>query len=254
MAELTSFDYVSGNSLLHRSDPRFKILCIILLSLAILNVSFGGLGLLTVILLGVFFYARLPLASGLKELRYFLIFLFLIFCARALSVDGRAVIQFSYFTVSIQGLYSGILICWRLALIVVLGLAFISTTPPWAVKVAAQWLLKHVPLIPEKKVAVMMGLIMRFVPVILYQAAETAEAQKARGIENRKNPVYRLIKLGFPILRRTFERADDLAVAMEARCFTESRTDPELVAQIGDWLVLVAVGCLSIALLLVTWL
>jgi len=96
-----------------------------------------------------------------------------------------------------------------------------------------------------------MGLILRFVPVILDQARETAVAQKARGVENRKNPVYRLIKLGFPLLRRTFERADDLVVAMEARCFTENRTDPELIAQKRDWLVLTAVIFLCIFLLLV---
>jgi len=95
-----------------------------------------------------------------------------------------------------------------------------------------------------------MGLILRFVPVILDQARETAEAQKARGVENHKNPVYRLIKLGFPLLRRTFERADDLVVAMEARCFTENRTDPALMLHKRDWVALIVVSCLGIALLI----
>ena len=147
-----------------------------------------------------------------------------------------------------QGITNGILVCWRLALIVILGFAFISTTPPSAIKAAVQWFLKPVPFIPEKKVAVMMGLILRFVPVILDQARETAEAQKARGVENRKNPVYRLIKLSFPILRRTFERADNLVLAMEARCFIENRTDPELVTQKRDWVALMAVCCLCVLL------
>jgi len=77
------------------------------------------------------------------------------------------------------------------------------------------------------------------VPVILNQANETAEAQRARCVENRKNPVYRLIRLGIPLIRRTFERADRLAVAMEARCYTENRTDPELCATRIDWMALV---------------
>jgi biotin transport system permease protein len=71
----------------------------------------------------------------------------------------------------------------------------------------------------------MIGLIMRFVPVILDQAKETSKAQRVRGVENRKNPVYRLIKLAIPLIRRTFESADKLAVAMEARCYSENRTD-----------------------------
>lgn len=250
MAELTSFSYIAGDSLLHRLDARFKIISIIFLSLVSLNVYFRGLGLLTIILLGVIFYARLPLASGFKELRYFLILLLLIFVTRLLSTDGTPVINLKYFTISMQGITNGILVCWRLALIVILGFAFISTSPPSAIKAAAQWFLKPVPFIPEKKVAVMMGLILRFVPVILDQARETAEAQKARAVENRKNPVYRLTKFGFPLIRRIFERADDLVVAMEARCFTENRTDPELVAQKRDWVALMIVCCLCVAL---TW-
>jgi len=95
----------------------------------------------------------------------------------------------------------------------------------------------------------MMGLILRFVPVIFDQAAETVEAQKARCVQNRKNPVYRLIKLGFPLMRRTFERADDLVAAMEARGFTENRTDPALVSHPRDWITLIAVGSLCILIL-----
>ena len=84
----------------------------------------------------------------------------------------------------------------------------------------------------------MMGLILRFVPVIFDQAAETTGAQKARCVQNRRNPLYRLIKLGFPLMRRTFERADDLVVAIEARGFSENRTDPELVSHQRDWVAL----------------
>lgn len=96
-----------------------------------------------------------------------------------------------------------------------------------------------------------MGLILRFVPVILDQARETAEAQKARAVENRKNPVYRLTKFSFPLIRRTFERADDLVAAMEARAFTEHRTDPELTADKRDWVALMVVCCLGVSLIII---
>jgi biotin transport system permease protein len=248
MAELTFFSYITGNSLLHRMDARFKFVFIISLSLVGLNADLRQLGLLTLILLGIILHARLPLVSGLKEMRYFLILLLLIFAARALATDGIALISLRYFTVSRQGIYDGVLVCWRLALIVILGFAFISTTPPSSIKAAVQWFLKPVPLVPEKKVAVMMGLILRFVPVIINQAGETASALKARAVENRKNPVYRLARFGFPLMRRTFERADDLVIAMEARAFTENRTDPELIAGKRDWIALTVVGCLCISL------
>jgi len=248
MAELTSFSYTAGDSLLHRMDARFKIVFIILLSLVGLNAYFRGLGFLTFILLAIILRTRLPLAAGLREMRYFLILLLLIFMARALSTEGIPVIDLEYLTVSRQGIYNGVLVCWRLAFIVLLGFAFISTTPPSTIKAAVQWFLKPVPLVPEKKVAVMMGLILRFVPVIINQAGETSAALKARAIENRKNPVYRLTKFGFPLLRRMFERADDLVIALEARAFSEHRTDPQLAAGKRDWIALMIVGCLCISL------
>jgi energy-coupling factor transporter transmembrane protein EcfT len=87
--------------------------------------------------------------------------------------------------------------------------------------------------------------------VIFCQAAETADAQKARCVQNRRNPLYRLIKLGFPLMRRTFERADDLVAAIEARGFTENRTDPELVSHQRDWVALSVVIslCMVVAIL-----
>jgi len=249
MAELTSFSYHSGDSLLHHLDARFKILFIILISLICLNLYFHELGILSCLLLGLILHARLPLVSGLKELRYFSILLFCIFVARVLSTGGPTIINHNFFSVSIQGVYDGIMVCWRLAFIVILGFAFISTTRPSAIKAAVQWFLKPVPFIPEKKVALMMGLLLRFIPVIFHQAGEIAEAQKARGVENRKNPVYRLTKLAFPLMRRTFERADNLVAAMEARGFTENRTDPELALHKRDWISLIAVCFLSIFML-----
>jgi energy-coupling factor transporter transmembrane protein EcfT len=250
MAELTSFGYFSGDSVLHNLDPRFKLLFIVLLSLVCLNLYFVALGILTVALLGLILNAGLRLNSGVKELRYFFILLVFVFIARVLSTDGQALITIKFITVSKQGLYAGTLVCWRLTLIVLLGFILVSTTRPSEIKAAIQWFLKPVPFVPEQKVAVMMGLILRFVPVIFDQTRETLEAQKARCVQNRKNPLYRLIKLGFPLMRRTFERADDLVAAMESRGFTENRTDPELVASRRDWVALFVVSSLCVLVMI----
>ena len=251
MAELTSFGFCPGDSLLHHLDARFKLIFIILLSLVCLNLYFVSLGIFTVLLLGCIIMARLPLNSGFKEMRYFFILLLLVFIARVLSTGGTPLINIKFITVSQEGLFAGILVCWRWAFIILLGFTFVATTRPSAIKAAVQWFLKPVPFIPEQKVAVMMGLILRFVPVIFDQAKETLEAQRARCVQNRKNPVYRLIKLGFPLMRRTFERADDLVAAMEARGFTENRTDPELVSNQRDWIALIVIIglCVSVIIL-----
>jgi len=110
-------------------------------------------------------------------------------------------------------------------------------------------ILMIIPFIPAKRIATMMSLIIRFMPVLLGQAKETADAQRARGVENRKNPLYRLKKLLIPLMRRTFTTADKLAVAMEARCYSENRTDPGLSCGIKDWISLFSVICLIIIII-----
>ena len=97
----------------------------------------------------------------------------------------------------------------------------------------------------------MLSLVMRFIPVILNQARETAQAQKARCVENRKNPIYRLRKIGFPLLRRTFENADRLIFAMEARCYNENSTIPDLCFHPADWIALIGMSVFSALLIII---
>ena len=238
MAELTVFSFQPGTSLLHKLDARFKIVFLILISLTSLSGGFAGIGILTCLLTTLIFHSRLPLKSGLKELRFFLLLLLLILFTRMLTTPGAALIEINSYAITRPGLISGALICWRLAIIALIGFLFVFTTPPSEVKAAVQWFLKPFGFIPGKQIATMMGLIARFVPVILNQAKETVEAQRARCVENRRNPVGRLIRLGIPLIRRTFAQADKMAVAMEARCYVENRTDPELSAKRVDWLAL----------------
>jgi energy-coupling factor transporter transmembrane protein EcfT len=246
MAELTFFSYHPGRSLLHKLDIRFKMIALVFLSFACMNAYFATLSALSFLTIGLIAHACLPLKSVFKELRYFFILLGVVFLARVLSTPGTPIVQLSLITLSGQGLFSGIIVCWRLLVIVLLGLLFVSTSRPSQIKSAVEWFLKPVPFVSGTRVATMLSLIIRFLPEILYQARETAEAQKARGLGNRKNPIYRLKKLGIPLLRRIFENADKLVVAMEARCFCEKRTDPELSAVPKDWLILLLVGIFCI--------
>ena len=244
MAELTLFGYRHGNSLLHGIDVRFKILGLLLISLASLNVHVFSLTILNALLVFLVIDCRLGFKTILREIRYFLFLMLIILLAHAISAKGTIVYRFNFLTVSIHGLYDGALICWRLFLVVLVGLLFVSTTRPSQIKVAVEWFLKPVPFISGRRVATMLSLVMRFIPVILNQAKETAEAQKARCVENRKNPIYRFKTIGFPLLRRTFETAEELAVAMEARCYSENRTEPEFAARLRDWMVLLVSVCL----------
>ena len=249
MAELTAFNFRPGTSFLHELDVRFKLVFLALISLASLKAALLALCVLTFVLICVIIDIRLPIKVILKELRYFLILLLFVFIARALTTPGSPLIQFKAVSVTREGIQGGIIVCWRLLIIIMMGLSFVSTTRPSEIKAAVQWFLNPFPFIPAKRIATMMSLIIRFMPVILDQAKETADAQRARGVENRKNPLYRLKKLLIPLMRRTFLSADKLAVAMEARCYSENRTDPGLSCGIRDWIALFAVICLCIIII-----
>ena len=238
MAALTIIGFRSGNSVLHKLDVRFKLLFLILVSFMSLSAEFLRLGLLSGLLTVLMIHSRLPLKSGLKGMQFFLVLLLLVMGARIVTTPGDPIIEIKFLSITRQGILSGVLICWRLIIIVLLGFVFVHSTRSFEIKAAVEWLLTPFAFIPGKRIATMMGLTTRFVPVILNQASETAEAQRARCVENRKNPVYRLIRLGFPLIRRTFERADQLAIAMEARCYTDNRTNPELCASRIDWIAL----------------
>lgn len=248
MAELTTFSFRPGTSLLHKLDVRFKLLFLILTSLTALGSGFTGLAVITALATALIVHSRLPLKSGVRELRFFLILLLLILIARMLTTPGTELIQIRSIVITRPGMISGLLVCWRLVVIALLGFIFIFTTPASEVKAAVGWSLKPVVFIPGKRIAVMMGLTARFIPVILSQARETAEAQRARCVECRKNPLYRLRRLGAPLIRRTFEQADRLILAMQARCYSENRTEPALSATRADWMalsiIIIVCGCI----------
>ncbi|MGD9105324.1 MAG: energy-coupling factor transporter transmembrane component T [Desulfobacterales bacterium] len=251
MAELSAFNFRPGSSVLHGLDVRFKLLFLVLISLTSLRSYPVSLSVLTLVLIAALLHAQRSLRSILRAFQYVFVFLGFIFFARALSVPGSVVIEFMTVSITREGIYDGVLVCWRLVIVVLTGLAFVLTTRPSEIKAAVEWLLNPFPFIPSKRIATMMSLIVRFIPVIFDQARETADAQRARGVDNRKNPVYRLRKLGIPLMRRTFERADKLAIAMEARCYSENRTDPGLCARLGDWAALFVVICLC--MFIVVW-
>lgn len=242
---MTVFSFRAGKTLFHRLDVRFKLLFLILISVTSLQTGIIGLFGLTLAFTGVVFCLRIAFFSLVRAVRYFLILLAVIFAARVLSVPGEPMGQMFGITATREGVWQGAQVCLRLWLLVLLGLSFIASSRPSEVRSAVAWCLKPVPWVNGRRVATMLSLVIRFIPVIFDQAAKTGEAQRARGIENRKNPFYRLKKFVLPFMRRTFEDADRLIVAMEARCYTEARTGHAFSARRLDWLALLVVlgGC-----------
>ena len=249
MARLSAFfTYRSGDSSIHKLDVRFKLIVLAFLSLAIL--TYGSLPLSVISLLAVIAgrYVGLPPVKILIELRYFILLLALVVFARALTTPGVPLLDVSWIPVTREGVRAGALMAWRLILVAIFGLIFVVTTKPSVVKAAVVYFLKPIPRLPAARIGTMLGLLLRFIPLVFRQSEATLDAQRARGIENRRNPVYRLTHFVIPFLRRLFMGADRLTEAMETRCYSDLRTDPILSARKSDWWMLC--GIIAIAGLL----
>jgi energy-coupling factor transporter transmembrane protein EcfT len=246
MAELTTIAYRHWPTPLHRLDARVKVLA--LLGMGMFSWNAGPLSLAAAVPLAVYVFGctHVKVADCLHEMRYFMLLLVGVFVSRALATSGAPVLQWSVVSISREGLFSGALFCWRLALVAVLCMGLTVTTRPAQIRAAIEWLLRPVPWLPRRKLGTMIGLLVRFVPVILTQAHQVAEAQRARAVENRRNPVFRATCLAMPLIRRTFVTAERLAMAMEARCYTEDPTPFQWKAVSADWVALGAAGLLCV--------
>ena len=194
--------------------------------------------------------AGVPPGALFKDLKPAFFLLLLIFLARALSTSGDPIFFLGPWPVTREGMVDGAAVCARLLLVLLAGVTVMASTRLSEIKSATEWFLKPIPGIPEKRVGTMLSLIVRFLPHVLDQARETGEAQRARGIENRKNPFYRVIRFSIPVLRRTFLTADQLALAMEARCYSDDRSDAELKSSRSDWFLLGTILLLCVFLLI----
>jgi energy-coupling factor transporter transmembrane protein EcfT len=248
MAELSVFAYRQGDSVAHRLDPRIKLISISLLSAAILAAQAAGLFVATGLIIGATIYCRVSLRQIGHELRWLLFMLVAVWGIRALVTPGETLFSWSVFSVSRTGVLTGAIICWRWVIIVFLGLTVSVTTRTEDIRAAVEWFLRPFPWLSPHRIGTMIGLLIRFIPVILTHAREMGAAQRARCVENRKNPLYRLRVLALPLLRRTFVTADYLTMAMEARCYGRRRTAHAWHFGREDGIVLVGMVLISSAI------
>ena len=236
MARVTVFSYKKGDSVLHRLDPRFKLLYMVMFSTGTMASGFLGLVIATLLILIALFTARVNILAVPRELKVFPLFLLFILITRCFTTPGETIFSISILAPTYEGLLLGLHFCWRLILVLLISLGFIVSTTSSQIKAAVEFYFSMIPGIPEKRVSTMLSLLIRFIPIIMGQVQDTVDAQNARCVEQRKNPLYRLVKLTIPLMYRIFQSGDQLAIAMASRCYTEERTGPILNSTRLDWI------------------
>ncbi len=225
--------FFPGQSILHRLDPRTKIISVF----ALLIVIFAAQGwaaylALTVLTTGLIFLSKVPpltVLKSVKPLSWIILFTLLI---HFVSHDGEVLAKVYVFKVTTEGIIYGVQISLRLVLLIVLSSLLTFTTSPLQLTDATEKLLSPLKKIgvPSHELAMMMTIAIRFVPTLIEEMDKIIKAQKSRGLDFELGGFIKRLRAMIPILvplfLSSFRRAEDLAMAMEARCYRggEGRT------------------------------
>ena len=263
LSNITIGQYFPGNSLLHRLDPRTKLVVLFALIVALFlfdrPADYFVMSLLT---LGCMLLSRVPLRTlvgSLKPLWWILLFTFLIHLC---TTPGEEIAKVWMFSLTWDGLSHGFFICLRLVLLLLLSSLLTFTTSPLKLTDALEALLSPLKRIgvPAHELAMMMTIALRFVPTLLEETDKIMKAQQARGTDFTTGSIARRLKSVVPILVplfiSAFRRADELAMAMEARCYHggEGRTQMKQLRFVPLDYVAWAGTALLLALLAALWL
>lgn len=259
---ITIGQFYPGDSFFHHLEPRIKIglITAYVVFLFLVNTAFGYLAMM-LLTLSVIVIAKLPLKLMLRGLKpLFFIIGFTLFLHVFFTKGGVVLIQLGRFTVESEGVSTGLMMAWRLILLVSTTSLLTLTTSPIALTDAIEGILSPLrPIgVPAHELAMMMTIALRFIPTLLEEAEKIMKAQKARGADFESGSIMQrakaMIPLLVPLFISSFRRADDLALAMEARCYRGGKGRTRMkVSKVTktDWLTL---GSFVAAMVVLVWL
>ena len=231
--EMTLGQYYKANSILHKLDPRVKLLGTLLFVITLFfPKSLLSLGIATAFLILIVKLSKVPVSMMIRGVKP----LFIIICFSAIinmiSVSGDVLVKIGPITIAKQGLWMAFYLVVRLVYLVIGSSVMTFTTTPNqltdGLEKGFHFLKKmHVPV---HEIAMMMSIALRFIPILTEELDKIMKAQMARGADfesgNLIHKVKNMVPLLVPLFVSAFRRADDLAMAMEARCYNggEGRT------------------------------
>ena len=217
--------YIPGDSIIHRLDPRSKLLAMFLLIVISFWANNPVTNLLLFVVIGIFIsLSGVPLSFFIKGLRsmFFLIAFTTIFQLFFIS-SGQVLWEIGFIKITSHGIeQAGIIFC-RFVLIIFFSTLLTLTTMPLSLATAVESLLSPLKRfkVPVHEIGLMLSMSLRFVPTLMDDTIRIMNAQKARGVDFGEGSIIQKVKAMIPILIPLFatslKRADSLATAMEAR-------------------------------------
>ena len=239
LKDITLGQYFPGQSVIHRLDPRTKLIMLVVYIVALfLAGSWVSYGLMFLFLVTVIWMSTIPLKSilrGMKPLVMILIFtgvLNLFF-----TQEGEVIFHFWILTMTTGGLARAVMMMSRILMLITGTFLLTYTTSPIALTDGLESLMKPLKKIgvPVHELSMMMCIALRFIPTLIEETDKIMCAQKARGADFETGSLMdrakALIPILVPLFISAFRRADELATAMECRCYQggEGRTKMKLL-------------------------
>ncbi len=253
--------YIPLNSFVHRLDPRTKIVAMMILLVAIfIPVGFLGYGIIGVFLLISLILSKLSFSFVWKSFKPSLFMLVFLLVINIFIIKTGDI----WLTIGTFNIYSGaiiqtIYIVLRLLLMIVITTMLTATTKPLDLTMGLEDLLSPLAKlnVPTHDIAMMISLALRFIPTLLEEAQRILKAQASRGVDMEsgsfKEKIQAILSLIVPLFVSSFQKADDLADAMEARGYVVGAKRvryKQLKFTFSDFITLVAVTAILAGLIL----
>ena len=233
MKDVAFGQYYPTQSFVHKMDARVKILAVIAYIVAVFLVqSFQFMGFLACLLFVIVatIFSRVPFLKVLRSIKGILFFIMLSAILQIFfNSTGKIVLEWKFIKITDQGLLNAGFIVARITLIVLGASLLTLTTSPVELADGIESLLYPLKFIkfPVHEFALIMSIALRFIPTLLDETDRIIKAQKARGADFETGNIFKkakaLIPVLIPLLISSFRRADELADAMDARCYSGSK-------------------------------
>ncbi len=224
LKDITLGQYFPGNTVVHRLDPRTKLLLVIIYIVGLFNsvgwVSYAVVIAVTALSMAV---SKIKPKSALKGLKPLIIIIILTAVLNIFYTDGTPIIE--GWIITWEGIERAVMMSLRIILLIVGTFMLTYTTSPIALTDGLELMLNPLKKIkiPVHEMSMMMSMALRFIPTLIEETDKIMSAQKARGADFDSGNLFQRAKALLPILVplfvSAFRRADELAVAMESRCY-----------------------------------
>lgn len=226
LKDITIGQYFPGNSAVHRLDPRFKIIITgIFIAMLFAADGFTGLGAGVIFLIFGFWLSKIPLKLMLKSLKPIIPIVVFTSVLNIFFLDGVVLVKIGFLKISYEGLRTSAFMIIRIVALIMGSSLLTYTTSPITLTDAIERLLSPLKRLrfPVHELAMMMTIALRFIPTLIEETDKIMSAQKARGADMESGSLLQRAKALTPILIplfvSAFRRAEELAVAMECRCY-----------------------------------